>query len=116
MAARNGGNPHMATEHDGTAASLRRIALDALREVAGDPKAPAAARAQAFRTILEALGLLRSGDQSLERETGDRRHGGRRRPETWRPEPRAAPARPRARPRPPARPRATQANEDDPQA
>ena len=61
----------MATEHDGTAASLRRVALDALREVAGDPKAPAAARAQASRTILEALGLLRSGDQSLEPETGD---------------------------------------------
>ena len=61
----------MATEHDGTSASLRRIALDALREVASDGKAPPAARAQAARTLLEALGLLRAGEGSLEPETGD---------------------------------------------
>ena len=40
---------------------LREIALDALKEVAEDKNAPAAARAQASRTILEMLGELGRG-------------------------------------------------------
>src|SRR4051812_4762012 len=71
MADRDGGDSHMAEIDSGSPASLRDVALGALRDVASDPKAPPAARAQASRTILEALGLLRSGEGSLEPETGD---------------------------------------------
>ena len=38
--------------------SLEEIALSALKAVAGDPSAPAAARASAARTLLEAAGMI----------------------------------------------------------
>ena len=38
--------------------TIRQIALDALVSVAGDPEAPASARAAAARTLMEAIGAI----------------------------------------------------------
>ena len=48
-----------------SSASLRRIAIHALLQVAANPDAPAAARASSSRTILEAIGDLGRGSVSI---------------------------------------------------
>jgi hypothetical protein len=48
-----------------TVEDLKAIALKALRQVAEDAESPAAARAQASRTLLEAIGVLGRGADAL---------------------------------------------------
>ena len=51
--------------------TLEELALDALRAVAGDSTAPAAARAAAARTLLEACGKL-GRNQEIISDTKDK--------------------------------------------
>ena len=51
--------------------TLEELALDALRAVAGDSTAPAAARAAAARTLLEACGKL-GRNQEIIADTKDK--------------------------------------------
>ena len=54
-----------------TGKSLEELALEALRAVAGDSTAPAAARAAAARTLLEACGKL-GRNQEIIADTKDK--------------------------------------------